>query len=130
MLTRRIFLISAAALPLIPAAATAVFAASPRRSGRFKGESGHVTSGTVEITHENGQTVVMLKADFSFDGAPDPKVALGRDGYDSSTILGPLAANVGAQSYDVPAAIDPDAYNEVWIWCEQYNVPLGLARIN
>ena len=37
--------------------------------------------------------------DFSFDGAPDPKVALGADGYDASTLMGALGANTGEQIY-------------------------------
>jgi len=130
MPTRRSFLATAAAASAALVAAPGAFAANHVRAGMFLGESGHVTSGTVEILRENGRTTVVLKADFTFDGAPDPKVALGRDGYDKSTILGPLKANTGAQSYEVPAGIDTEAYNEVWIWCEQFNVPLGLARIS
>ena len=27
------------------------------------------------------------------------------------------------------AGINPDDYNEVWIWCERFNVPLGVAKL-
>jgi hypothetical protein len=29
----------------------------------------------------------------------------------------------------VPAHVDPEAYNEFYVWCEQYNVPLGVADL-
>ncbi len=121
MLTRRKFVALAAA-----ASATPVFAGGHGRLGTFVGESNHVTTGTAEIA---GDTITLLE-DFTFDGAPDPKVALGRNGYDARTLMGPLKANSGKQSYRVPAGIDTDDFNEVWIWCERFNVPLGVAKIN
>ena len=95
------------------------------RLGRFEGASNHRTTGTAEIA--GGQ--VNLLADFQFDGAPDPKVALGRGGYDPATLMGPLRSDSGASSYTIPAGIDAGAYDEVWIWCERYNVPLGVAKL-
>ncbi|WGH80281.1 DM13 domain-containing protein [Jannaschia ovalis] len=118
---RRTFLASAAALAASPA-----LAGGHGRLGSFTGASGHATNGTAEIA--DGR--VNLLADFRFDGAPDPKVALGRDGYDPATLMGPLAADSGASSYALPAGVDPADYNEVWIWCERFNVPLGVARLN
>ena len=121
MQTRRTFLISAAALAASPA-----LAGGHGRLGTFVGESNHVTTGTAEIA---GDTITLLD-DFTFDGAPDPKVALGRDGYDASTLMGALKSNNGKQSYTVPAGINTADYNEVWIWCERFNVPLGVAKLN
>ena len=123
MVNRRTFILSAApvlALPALPA-----FAGGHGRLGQFTGESNHVTSGTAEVA---GNTINLLD-DFFFDGAPDPKVALGKDGYDANTLLGPLKSNTGASSYEVPASINTDDYNEVWIWCERFNVPLGVAKL-
>ncbi|MEM0948401.1 MAG: DM13 domain-containing protein [Pseudomonadota bacterium] len=121
MQNRRTFIISAAALAASPA-----FAGGHGRLGTFVGASNHVTTGTAEIA---GDTITLLD-DFTFDGAPDPKVALGNNGYDSSTLMGALQSNSGKQSYKVPAGIDTGNYNEVWIWCERFNVPLGVAKIN
>ncbi len=118
---------AAAALFTVLLAAPSV--AQEARSGAFTGESRHETSGTGEIVILDGTATVRLASDFAFDGAPDPKVALGRDGYDPSTILGPLASNTGAQDYRVPEGIDASAYNEIWIWCERFDVPLGVARL-
>ncbi|MEL6640220.1 MAG: DM13 domain-containing protein [Pseudomonadota bacterium] len=117
---RRTFIATA----LATAAAPAAFAGGHGRLFSFVGLSNHTVTGTAEIA---GTTVNLLD-DFVFDGAPDPKVALGKDGtYDPATLSGLLKANSGASSYELPAGINPDDYNEVWIWCERFNVPLAVA---
>ena len=123
MLTRRTLLLTAPALITLP---TVLRAGGHGRLGTFTGESDHVTSGGVEVA---GNTINLLD-DFFFDGAPDPQVALGNNGYDASTLMGNLQSNTGEQSYEIPASINSDDYNEVWIWCVRFNVPLGVARLN
>ncbi len=106
-------------------------AAEVLSSGTFEGASNHVTSGNVEVITENGQTFVVLKSNFNFDGAPDPKVGFGKDGaYDGASQIEHLRADSGMQSYEVPAGLDISGYNEVYIWCEKYSVPLGVAKLN
>ena len=107
------------------AAAFPAVAGGHGRLGKFTGASNHVTTGTVEVLKDS----VELLGDFTFDGAPDPKVAFGKDGYDAKTLMGPLKKDRGASSYQIPAGINPDDYNEVWIWCERFNVPLGVAKL-
>ena len=116
-----------AAFALIALAAP--LSAQEVRSGAFTGQSNHQTDGTGQIVIQDGAATVRLAEDFAFDGAPDPKVALGRDGYDASTILGPLRSDYGGQDYAIPEGIDASAYNEIWIWCERFDVPLGVARL-
>jgi len=90
----------------------------------------HTVSGTVELVKEGDGYVINFSEDFVFDGAPDPKVALGKDGkYDSGTLIRLLDSNTGAQSYKVPAGLNPDAYNEIYIWCEKFEVGLAVAAI-
>ena len=124
MLSRRSVLQGFAALSAVTAS-SAAFAGGHGRLGKFKGASNHVTTGTAEIA--DGK--VNLLADFTFDGAPDPKIALGKNGYDPKTLMGLLKSNKGASSYTIPAGINPDNYNEVWVWCEKFNVPLGVAKL-
>ena len=120
---RRTFLIAG----LSAIAAAPAWAGGHGRLGTFSGLSNHVTTGTAELNSDS----VQLLADFTFDGAPDPKVALGKDGqYDPATLMGLLKSNTGASEYALPAGINSDDYNEVWIWCEQFNVPLGVARVS
>lgn len=129
MPTRRIFLHGLVAAPL-PLFSAVPLARAQSASGKFVGASGHATTGTGGIVTQNGAAYVSLAEDFRFDGAPDPKVALGRDGFDPATLLGALKSDSGAQSYRIPDGIDPAAYNEIWIWCEQFNVPLGSAKLS
>ena len=98
-------------------------------SGSLHGASGHVTSGTASVFLEDGQWVVSLGSDFSFDGAPDAHVALGHDGYRKDAQLGTLKSNNGSQVYVIPANLDVADFNEIWIWCGQFAVPLGSAKL-
>lgn len=117
---RRTFLASS----LATAAAPAAFAGGHGRLFSFVGINNHTVTGTAEIV---GTTVNLLD-DFVFDGAPDPKVALGNNGtYDPATLSGLLKSDTGASSYELAAGINPDDYNEVWIWCERFNVGLAIA---
>lgn len=101
-------------------------AAEEALTGTFVGIGNHVATGTVHVTSSS----VDLQGDFTFDGAPDPKIGFGKNGaFDDSTIIEPLKANTGEQSYAVPDGIDVSAYNEVYVWCEKYSVPLGVAKL-
>ncbi len=97
--------------------------------GQFSGASGHTASGGVAVRETESGTVVVLQKDFKFDGAPDPKLGFGKDGYDAASQFSELRSNGGEQLYELPANIDPNAYNEIWVWCQQYAVPLGVARL-
>ncbi len=101
-------------------------------SGTFVGASNHITTGGVEvIRNSDGSHTVVLGEDFSLDGAPDPRVGFGNNGrYDKSTGMGLLKSLNGKQSFTVPAGVDPADYNQVYIWCLRFNVPLGVAAIN
>ena len=74
-------------------------------------------------------TLAVLEPDFKFDGAPDPKLGFGKNGYVRSPQLSTLRSNSGKQSYEIPSMIDPADYAEVWVWCERYSVPLGVATL-
>lgn len=97
--------------------------------GSFTGASGHITTGEVSVVKTGSGYRVVLEDSFDFDGAPDPKLAFGKDGYDRSTVFSVLKANKGKQVYDLPASIDPSKFNEVWVWCETFDVPLGVAKL-
>ena len=123
--------LAAACATLFMLAAGTASAGSHTPSGTFTGASDHVTAGGVTIvTTAGGGAIVILDTDFSLDGAPDPRVGLGKDGvYDETSDLGKLANGTGLQAYVVPAGVDVSTYNEVYIWCRQYSVPLGVALL-
>jgi hypothetical protein len=98
-------------------------------TGAFEGRSNHTTTGVVSVKRTAEGVIVVLEDSFSFDGAPDPKLGFGKGGYDPTSKFSPLRANSGEQVYDLPASVDPDGYDEIWVWCEQYSVPLGVAKL-
>ena len=98
--------------------------------GIFVGASSHDTSGGVSILQTSSGRVVVLESDFSLDGAPDPKLGFGKDGqYDPASKIAPLVNNRGLQVYGVPDSVDVGGYNEFYVWCEKYSVPLGIAAL-
>ena len=100
-------------------------------SGIFDGRSDHITTGkvTVQITASGYQLV--FANDFSLDGAPDPIVAVGNgETYLASNKLSVLKNKTGAQTYSLPANIKPGEFTEVFVWCEKFNVPLGVAKLS
>jgi hypothetical protein len=125
MTTRRSFLAAAAAMTLM--APMPAFAQT--KAGVLKGKGNYKTRGTAQLIQKGGKTTIELSSDFTFSGAPDAKIALGTNGIDKSKILAPLKKNKGAQSYVVPANMDISKVNEIWIWCEKFSVPLGVAKI-
>jgi len=99
-------------------------------AGDFIGVNGHKATGRVEVVQTADGWELHLKDDFTFDGAPDPWVGFGTLGkFSPGTDFYRLRANTGGQLYKVPADINPADYDEVYIWCRQYSVALGVARI-
>ncbi len=99
-------------------------------SGTFTGKSDHVTTGGVTILETSNGYAVVLEADFTLDGAPDPKIGFGNDGvFAPETLFSPLRKKNGLQAYELPASVDPTAFNEIYIWCEKFSVPLGVASL-
>ncbi|WP_300033348.1 DM13 domain-containing protein [uncultured Roseobacter sp.] len=112
--------------------ALATFGAQADVTGTFTGASDHITTGGITIVkNADGTATVTLHEDFSLDGAPDPRVGFGKDGaYATETDLGPLKNLTGGQTYIVPASVSVDDFNEIYIWCLQFSVPLGVASLN
>ncbi|MEM7567281.1 MAG: DM13 domain-containing protein [Pseudomonadota bacterium] len=127
-------------LDTVKAAAVAsllAFAASPALadevvlSGQLKGDSGHVTTGTVQVVElDNGRYRLDLSGDFSLDNAPDPEVAFGRNGrYVAAGNVGALKKLRGGQSYALPAAFNPSVFDTFFIWCGDFAVSLGKTAL-
>ena len=128
MIKRNIFAV-AIAFAMLFALAGHGAEAQERARGAFSGASGHAASGHVSVLKTDKGIVLKLEADFRFDGAPDPKLGFGRGGYKQETQFAPLKKNSGADEYAIPANVDVSKYDEVWIWCEKYKVPLGVAKL-
>ncbi|QJF52915.1 DM13 domain-containing protein [Roseobacter ponti] len=120
------------ALMIVTLSALATLGAGADTTGTFTGKSNHVTTGGVTITkNADGTATVTLHDNFSLDGAPDPRVAFGKNGtYAPEADLGVLKNLTGGQSYVVPASVNLDDYDEIYIWCLKFSVPLGVAALN
>ncbi|MDA2915608.1 DM13 domain-containing protein [Nitrospinae bacterium AH_259_B05_G02_I21] len=119
-----VLVIALVAMPVAAQAASEIVA-----SGTFEGRGGHIASGGVTVLKTGDGYVVRLEPDFRFNGAPDPKLGFGKDGYESSTKFSALRSNSGMQTYRLRGSIDPTTYDELWLWCEQFDVPLGVAHL-
>ena len=117
------------AAPAPTIAASEAANATRTAKGTFVGKSNHITTGGASIGRIGKQWVVILEDDFSFDGAPDPHVALGSNGYRKDASLALLSSNSGKQVYAIPANLDVADFNEIWIWCDKFTVPLGVAKL-
>ena len=103
--------------------------ANAAEPGVLQGAGGHKASGHVEVLKDGAVTKVVLKEDFTLQDALAPRLAWGKDGYKRGTIFARLAKFKGAQEYTVPAGTDLSQYNEFWIWCEKFDVPLASAKL-
>lgn len=119
------------ALTLTLTAPVVASAGTSETTGIFTGASEHITTGGVTVVkNADGSATVTLADDFSLDGAPDPRVGFGKDGkYVDGTDVGLLKNLKGGQSFTVPASINVDDFNEVYIWCLKFAVPLGVAGL-
>ena len=111
-------------------AATELESATMLASGVFEGRSEHITTGGVSIMRDGDKVFVVLGEDFSLDGAPSPVLGFGNGEYDESSEFSVLNKITGRQVYELPATIDAAAYSEVYVWCKDFSVPLGVASLN
>jgi hypothetical protein len=116
-------------LVLLGAATLTAGAAETLATGTFKGAGGHRASGAVRIIMDGAERRVVFGEDFRLRNAPDPKIAFGKDGYKPGTIFTALGKLDGAQEYAIPADVDLAAFNEIWLWCERFDVPLAVAPL-
>jgi hypothetical protein len=98
------------------------------REGTMVG-SGHTVSGTVKVYDDGGQKIVVFDP-FTSQNGPDLKVYLSTDEVASEYLnLGALKSTTGKQTYLVTGMPDFDEYKFVLIWCEQFSVLFGVAKL-
>ncbi len=109
--------------------ATNAAATSVVQAGVFEGRSDHITTGGVSILKTSSGYVAVLEGNFSLDGAPEPSLGFGKDGFVKTTEFTPLKSNNGLQVYEIPASINPADFDEFYVWCSKFSVPLGVASL-
>lgn len=133
--TRRQFAgLSLATAATVALGATPSFAASDVRKGTLSGRQGYKVKGTVKVKKVDGKTKVVLGDDYAFDSTknpPDIKIGFGSgEKYaKGSKIHEKLTVKNGEAKFEVPAGIDTDKYDELYIYCEQFSVILAVAPL-
>ncbi|MEM7596849.1 MAG: DM13 domain-containing protein [Pseudomonadota bacterium] len=122
----------------LASAATLVLAkpsfAGDTRQGELSGRQGYNVKGTVQVKTDGGKTTVTLASNYVFDPSknpPDIKIGFGSgEKYAKGTkIHDKLTVKSGAASFTVPAGIDTDKYDELYIYCERFSVILAVAPL-
>lgn len=117
-------------LPNTASVASTVDQAAQVSKGNFSGRSDHVTTGQVSLEKTTNGYQLSFAADFFLDGAPDPVVALGNnETFLVANKLGALKNRTGAQIYQLPTNFTPGQFSQVYVWCEKFSVPLGVADL-
>lgn len=99
-------------------------------SGAFSGLAKHNAAGTARLVKSGENYFVRFEDNFKITNGPDLFVHFGKDGeYSAAARLGELKGNIGGQNYQVPAGIDVNDFNEVWVWCRAFSVPFGKAEL-
>ncbi len=76
-----VMLVVAFVAAVLATPATASAQSEVLASGAFGGKSGHAASGGVSVVKGSSGIQVVLDSEFKFDGAPDPKLGFGTNGY-------------------------------------------------
>lgn len=107
------------------------------RSGSFvTTEQDHPTTGKATLITEGGKSYLEFDRAFTTANGPDVQVILYRGNQVPVKIakkdyisLAPLKGFSGSQRYEIPDNVNLDDYEAVAIWCRQFNVTFGYAKL-
>lgn len=129
---KRIFLLFAVALafsPIVVKAQDVLSGGEVIKTANFTGQGGHTVSGEMQIIKKGEIHYLVLQDDFSFDGAPDPKIGFSiKDKFSEDSLFSGLNLDKGKQIYRLPFDFNPADYDEVTIWCDKFNAFLAEAK--
>jgi hypothetical protein len=90
----------------------------------------YAVSGQVSIEQENGTAVLKIDDTFTISSGPDLYIYFGNNGaYVDSAQVARLRSFQGSQEYGIPDSIDPNSFDEVWIWCRAFSEPFAVAKL-
>lgn len=93
-------------------------------------DSFHKVSGEVSLVNLEERSYIRFE-EFSSTNGPDLFVYLSKDLEAEEFIdLGELKGNIGNQNYELPEGTSLEEYPYVLIWCKQFSVLFGSAKIN
>lgn len=98
-------------------------------SGTFS-SAAHPTSGSVRLVEAEEKWYLILE-NFLTDPGPDLKLYLASNTDAAQFVsLGKLKSTTGRQVYLVEGMPDPQIYPYVLIWCQQFSVLFGQAKLS
>ncbi len=102
------------------------------RSGTFTGLNGYSVNGMTNLSGSTGNAQLQLGSNFVSQSGPGLRVYLAVNGNNVSggLDLGALMSSSGAQIYDLPVNANPNDYSHVFIYCQPFSVPFGVAELN
>ena len=100
--------------------------------GTFEGfDRIHTGSGDVSVVETEEGYIIRFGDNFNVANGPDLYVGLGKDGeYKKGTEIAKLKGNIGSQNYALPADVNLEDYNEIWIWCRAFSVGFAKASLS
>ncbi|WP_010523133.1 DM13 domain-containing protein [Aquimarina agarivorans] len=110
-------------------------------SGSLISNSSYTVNGSFEIFTENGKNFISLSDDFSARGLPDLVLYLSNS--PTSNAGAPIVASPetnndrpvaltgsGAQTFEIPASINPEEFQNVLLFCRRFTQKVGFGVIN
>jgi hypothetical protein len=101
-------------------------------TGTFEGAGDgiHNAEGVAKIISLQDANKVLRLENLKATNGPDLYVYLSTDkGATDFVDLGRLKGNIGNQNYNIPQGTDLTKYNTVLIWCKQFSVLFGSAKL-
>jgi len=95
--------------------------------GNLKGKAVKWTQGSVSVEKKGTSYTIKLGGNFKTKKGPALFVYLGNGS--PTKKIGKLKAISGAQTYKVPASVDPSKYSTLYIYCVPFNAVFGSARL-
>ena len=127
---------SVAAVSSVQAPAQAQTEVQVQKSGTFVGAGRKSVSGAAHIFSYQGKRYLFLDQAFQSGQGPDLFVLLHKQAEPKSyrrsnyRSVGRLQKLSGKQWYEIPAGVNLDEAKSVVVWCRQFNVTFGFAKLD
>lgn len=98
------------------------------KQGTFQNEV-HTVTGTVKLAKDDAGKLYLVFENFSTESGPDLHIYLSADKTDTNYTEVSDAVSNGSFQYALPTNADTAAQNYVLIWCKQFSVLFGSAKL-
>ena len=97
------------------------------RTGELKGsDAEHPASGKIVV---DGSIIKLEEVNIT--EAPDGRVILAKNFDEAQSVpCGNLKGFTGSHTYTIPEGTNAEDFDTVVLWCDQFSVPIGLAKLS